>query len=469
MNALLSYLGTVVWQGILMPCVFFGGVFFTVKSRLFQFRCLPKALRLALGTKKDRTKGGVSPFQAMCTALAGTLGTGSIVGTCQALALGGFGAVFWMWIAAFLGMIIKFFEVAIAIRTRRRTENGEWIGGPMVALQGARKPAFAALGAAFALFASLAALGMGNLAQTNSMASALLSACEGFVPLSAHQRALISVGVGVVSALLLAKAVFGGARRVGQFSERLVPIATVLFLLFATVTVLFHADRILPVLSRIVRDAFAPRAAVGAGAGIAAQTALHWGLRRSAFSNEAGLGSAAIAHACAETNDPIRQGLLGIFEVFADTLVVCTMTALAVATALPEELIVSAPAADATLISAAFATVFGKTLSRVTVAACLILFAFTTLIGWSLYGSRCAEFLFGARARTPYLVLFVLCAALGAVIPMQTVWLFSDLMNALMAIPNFIALFALYRCVLPLLPKAKPKRKEKIPFPKKTI
>lgn len=443
-----------IWQYVLLPFVFLGGIYFTFRSRGFQFRRLGETFRETVGKafrKEEKTKGSVSPFQAMTTALAGTLGTGSVIGTCQALALGGYGAIFWMWCAAFLGMVIKCFEVILAIRFRCRNEKGEWVGGPMYYILRGMGKRWKPLAVLFAVFASLAALGMGNLAQSNSIATSAVAAFSTFRPLGEGGERILAIVLGILCAGTLGAAIFGGIRRIGAVTEVLVPVASVLFAFLSIVVIGVNAERILPVFRNIVQSAFSVRALAGGGAGIAVKTAVHWGLRRSAFSNEAGLGSAAIAHAAAETDHPVRQGLYGIFEVFLDTIVVCTLTALAVAVSLPGETIASSTGADATLIIAAFATVFGGKASSLIVAASMIFFAFSTLLGWALYGSRCVEFLFGILAGKWYRILFVFCAFLGAVVPMETVWSLSDLFNGLMAIPNFIALFALTPIVLNLM------------------
>ncbi|MBR3837034.1 MAG: sodium:alanine symporter family protein [Clostridia bacterium] len=439
-----------LWQGILIPLVLLGGVCFTLQTRGMQLLRAPLILRETLGRlfQKSKSHGdGVSPFQALCTALAGTVGTGSIVGTCQALALGGPGALFWLWVAAFFGMIIKYFEVVLAIRFRVRDEKGEWQGGPMYyILRGMGKP-FRPLAILFALFALLSSFGMGCLAQSNSVFAGVRGMAASIRPLSESAEQGLARGVALAIALVLGFSLLGGVKRIGRVAELLVPVISLAFTGGALWVILCHRQRLPWVFCTVIRSAFGKEALLGAGAGIGFKTALEWGLKRSAFSNEAGLGSAAIAHANAETDDPVRQGFLGIFEVFVDTLVICSLTGITILAALPMEHIFSHPSPDATLITDALATVFGGRFSLLFIGGSLALFAFSTLLGWSLYGARCAAFLWGSIGAALYRPLFVICAALGALLAMEPIWAISDVFNALMAIPNFIALFALSRTV----------------------
>lgn len=441
------------WQYLMLPLVFCGGLYFSIKSRGLQFVRFKTALKEVFGSlfaKRKAEKGSVTPFQALSTALAGTVGTGSIVGSCQAVAMGGYGAVFWMVAASFLGMIVKFFEVTLAVCYRRKSRDGEWLGGPMVTLRYGMKKGGRFLGAAFALFALFASFGMGNLAQSNSIAAALTKCADTFSPLSPSGEKIFSLAVGISVALILGFAVFGGMGRIGKISERLVPGMCLLFLVLAAGVVLKNISLLPAVFHRIVRDAFSVRAVGGAGTGVGMLLALEWGLKRSAFSNEAGLGSSAVAHAAADVDHPVKQGLFGIFEVFADTTLISVITCLAILTATADERLFACQGPDATLITEAFADVYGKGFAAIFIGISLTLFAFSTLLGWSLTGRRCAEFLFGASAGKPYLVLFVLLSALGAVFSSEIIWSLSDLFNALMAIPNFVSLFAMKNTVLSL-------------------
>ncbi|MBR2615343.1 MAG: sodium:alanine symporter family protein [Clostridia bacterium] len=435
-----------LWQGALLPCVFLFGLYATLRTRFFQVTRFPRMLRETFGGlfgKSSESEGSVTPFQALCTALAGTVGTGSVVGTCQAVAVGGPGALFWMWIAAFFGMIIKFFEVTLATLYRQINKDGEWVGGPMYYILRGMGPRFKPLGAAFALFALFSSLGMGCLAQASGVVDGVRSTVAVLLP-EAVSDGLLPLGVGITMGIVLAFALSRGAVRVGRVAEILVPVACSFFLILTIGVIWHHRARLGETLGMILRCAFSGKALFGAGAGIGVKKALEWGLRRSAFSNEAGLGSAAIAHASAKTPHPVHQGFFGMFEVFADTLVVCSLTGLSVLITLPPEEILSRPTPDATLIVSAVSTLIGPAAARVSIGLSLALFAFSTLLGWSLYGARCARFLFGKTGERLYRPVFVLCAVLGSVFAATSIWALSDLFNALMAIPNFIALIVLF-------------------------
>lgn len=449
-----------VWSLWVLPCVLVGGIWFTFLTRgmhVFRFfSVMGECVKNLFSGRK--TESGVSPMEALCTALAGTVGTGSVVGSCQAIALGGAGALFWLWVAAFFGMIIKYCEVTLAIRYRKRGKDGEWLGGPMYYITEGMGKRFRPLAAVYALFSLLASFGMGCLAQANSVSLGIKSVCAPFFVLSPRGEFLVAAGAAVFLGVALAMALKGGMRRVGRMASFLVPLMSLLFVgVCSTVLVVFH-HRLPQVFAEVVSSAFGHRALLGAGSGIAMKTALEWGLKRSAFSNEAGLGSAAIAHAAAETDDPVCQGFFGIFEVFVDTLVICSLTGLVILVAVPASEVTSA--ADASLIVRGVASVFGDAFASVFVGGSLALFAFSTLLGWSVYGARSARYLFGSGAESAYRSLFALCAAVGAVLAVEPVWALSDLFNGLMAIPNFIALFSLSDEVKKLTLSYFQKRKE---------
>ena len=449
LGSLWEKISELVWQGALLPCVVLGGIYFTVQTRGLQITHFFHAIGQTLGRafqKGEKGEGGVTPFQALCTALAGTVGTGSIVGTCQALSLGGPGAVFWLWIASFFGMIIKFFEVTLAVHYRRKGQNGEWLGGPMYYILDGMGKRFKPLAALFALFALAASMGMGNMAQSNSIAFSVRSTVSALF--NAEPRSWLEIAVAAVLVLLLCLFLFGGIRRLGQVTELLIPFASLFFVILSLYVLWSRRSALPSVLHLILSSAFSSRALLGASGGIAVRSAVVWGLKRSAFSNEAGLGSAAIAHATAITDHPVRQGFFGVFEVFADTQVVCLVTALSVLAAVPTERIFSHSSPDSTLITEAFSRVFGEKFAVLFIGISLTLFAFSTLLGWSLYGSRCARFLFGAAADGIYRFLFVCFAALGTCLSVKPIWELSDVLNALMAIPNFIALFCLSKQVV---------------------
>lgn len=437
---------------ILLPCVFFGGLYFTIRNRGMQFTKFGYAMKHTIGrifSRQEAGAGAVTPFQAVTTALAATVGTGNIVGTSQAIAMGGYGALFWLWIAALLGMIIKFSEVTLSVAYRQRNAHGDWVGGPMYYILNGLGKNWKWLAVMFASLAALAAFGIGNLSQANSITGSVNQAIRAFFPEAGAYEKTISLVVGIIVALLTALALFGGIKRIGKITELLVPFMSILYILFTLVVIVANLGNFPEAIRKIFAGAFRPEAVIGAGSGILLRETLVWGLRRSAFSNEAGLGSAAIAHAAADTEGPVEQGLYGIFEVFVDTIVICTLTGLTIILSGIEIPFGVMPGSE--LITNAFATVFGLRLASLFVAIALALFAFSTILGWSLYGSRCAEYLFGLKVTRPYQLLFILMVVVGATTSLDVVWDIADTLNGLMAIPNFIALFALSGTVTGLI------------------
>ena len=437
-------LNTVAWLYIFLPCTILGGLYLTIRNRGIQFSRFGFVMKNTLGRmfeKQTAGEGAVTPLQAVTTALAATVGTGNIVGTSQAIALGGYGAVFWLWLAALLGMMIKYSEVVLSIRFRERDAKGDWVGGPMYYVKNGLGKRWQWIGTLFAVFAAIACFGIGNMSQVNSIVGSLNDAIDAFDPAAAGERGLLNLIFGIVIAALVALILFGGIKRIGAVAEKLIPLMSVLYIVFALIVIFGHVGNIGPAFAKIFSTAFTPRAAGGAAVGIALRQTIVWGLRRSAFSNEAGLGSAAIAHAAADTEGPVQQGIYGIFEVFADTIVICTLTALTIICSGVE--IPFGQYVNSELITNAFATVFGMKFASVFVAVALMLFAFTTVLGWSLYGSRCAQYLFGLKFAKAYQAVFIVVIVIGAVAKLNVVWDIADTFNGLMAIPNFIALFAL--------------------------
>ena len=416
MEAIINFftgtLNTVAWLYIFLPCTIVGGLYLTIRNRGIQFTRFGYAMKNTVGKmfqKQEAGAGAVTPLQAVTTALAATVGTGNIVGTSQAIALGGYGAVFWLWLAALLGMMIKYSEVTLSIQYRERDAKGDWVGGPMYYVKNGLGKHWQWVGILFCVFAAVASFGIGNMSQVNSIVGSLNDAIDAFIPAAEGERKLLNFVFGVAIAALIV--IFG------------------------------HAGNIGPAFGKIFATAFTPKALGGAASGIALKQTIVWGLRRSAFSNEAGLGSAAIAHAAADTKSPVQQGLYGIFEVFADTIVICTLTALTIICSGVD--ITFGHKVGSELITAAFATMFGQKFASVFVALALMLFAFTTILGWSLYGSRCVQYLFGLKVSKAYQVVFIIVVVIGAVASLDVVWDIADTFNGLMAIPNFIALFAL--------------------------
>lgn len=431
---ILDKLNDLVWTGIFLPCVLLCGLLLSLRSRFLQLRLFPASLRqLTKGGRGD----GVSPVQAASTALASTLGTGNIVGTAQAIAMGGPGAVFWMWVAALLGMAVKFAEIGLSVATRRRDGAG-YSGGPMYYI-GSLGEKFRPLALMYALLAALSAFGIGNLSQISSAAGAVAGAAEKIAPELDPRR--LRLWLGVILTLTAWLILRGGAAGVGRAAERLVPAMAGLFLLLSLFVLCCHAQVLPAALRAIVTGAFSPRTAVSGVGGFGTAQAIQWGLRRGAFSNEAGLGSSAIAHGSAAARSPGEQGLWGIFEVFADTIVICTATALTIlcsGVGIPWG---SSPGAE--LLLSAWETCIPAAPAACFMALSLLLFAFTSVLGWALYGTQCVRFLWGEKAAAPYRLCFSLAITVGCLVSLRTVWVTADLLNGLMAIPNFIALFAL--------------------------
>ena len=431
---ILDKLNDLVWTGIFLPCVLLCGLLLSLRSRFLQLRLFPASLRqLTKGGRGD----GVSPVQAASTALASTLGTGNIVGTAQAIAMGGPGAVFWMWAAALLGLAVKFAEISLSVATRRRDGAG-YSGGPMYYI-GSLGEKFRPLALMYALLAALSAFGIGNLSQISSAAGAVAGAAEKIAPELDPRR--LRLWLGVILTLTAWLILRGGAAGVGRAAERLVPSMAGLFLLLSLFVLCCHAQALPAALRAIVTGAFSPRTAVSGIGGFGTAQAIQWGLRRGAFSNEAGLGSSAIAHGSAAARSPGEQGLWGIFEVFADTIVICTATALTIlcsGVGIPWG---SSPGAE--LLLSAWETCIPAAPAACFMALSLLLFAFTSVLGWALYGTQCVRFLWGEKAAAPYRLCFSLAITVGCLVSLRTVWAAADLLNGLMAIPNFIALFAL--------------------------
>ena len=437
-------LNTVAWLYIFLPCAIGGGLYLTVRNGWIQFTRLGYALKNTIGKmfhKATAGDGAVTPFQAVSTALSATVGTGNIVGTTQAIALGGYGAVFWMWLAALMGMVTKYSEVVLSIRYRERDAKGDWVGGPMYYIKNGMGSNWKWLGGVYCVFAALAAFGIGNGAQAKSIVGSLNNAIVAFVPAAASATGTINLVCGIVLAVLVALILFGGIKRIGEVCEKLVPFMSAFYILFTLIVIFRHISGIGHAFYLIFASAFTPRAVFGAASGIVLKQTVIWGMRRSAFSNEAGLGSAAIAHAAADTKSPVHQGLYGIFEVFIDTIIICTLTALTVIISGIDINWGVKPGSE--LITSAFATVFGSKFAALFVAIALMMFAFSTILGWSLYGTRCVQYLLGLKAAKVYQMIFVAVVVVGSVASIDTVWDVADTLNGLMAIPNFVALFAL--------------------------
>ena len=442
-----------VWGLPMMVLILGVGVYLSIRCGFPQFRHFLHIMKNTLGKafeKKEKTEGAVSPFKAMCTALAASIGTGNIAGVSGAIAIGGPGAIFWMWISALLGMCTKFSEVTLALKYRERNQKGDWVGGPMYYITNGLGKSWKWLACVFATFGALAAFGIGNMTQINTIASTVNTAISGFIPTTESQQTIIAWVVAIICALICAIVLIGGIQRLADVCSLLVPVMAVIYIVAALIVIIVNVGALPGAFAAIVKGAFNPASVAGGLAGVGIKTALTKGVGRGIFSNEAGLGSAPIAHAAADVDHPVKQGIYGVFEVFMDTIVVCTMTALVVLLGVGVQNIEYGNDIGANLTIMGFESVFGSGIPGVAVAICLTLFALSTVLTWALYGSRCVEYLFGYKASKVYQVIFCLFACIAGTVELSLAWAIADTLNGLMAIPNLIALALLSPVVIKL-------------------
>lgn len=416
-----------VWGAPLLILLVGTGVYLSIRLGLLQVLKLPKAFKLIF--TDDKGEGDISSFAALATALAATVGTGNIVGVATAIKAGGPGALFWMWVAAFFGMATKYAEGLLAIKYRTKDANGEVSGGPMYYIVNGMGKKWKPLAVFFAFAGILVAfLGIGTFSQVNSITASLENTL-GFSPQI----------VSVIIAIIVAVIIFGGIQSISKVSEKVVPFMAAIYIVAALAVIFSHFDQIIPAFQQIFSGAFTGTAAVGGFAGAVVKDAIQKGIARGVFSNESGLGSAPIAAAAAKTNEPVEQGLISMTGTFIDTIIICTMTGLAIIVTgqWSVEGLEGAP-----LTQAAFSSVFGSP-GALALTFCLVLFAFTTILGWSYYGERCFEFLFGTKHIKYYRSIFVIMVALGGFLKLELIWVIADIVNGLMALPNLIALLAL--------------------------
>ena len=429
LNNFLNATSGIIWGPIMLTLLVGVGIYLTVGLRAITWRRLTYSLRLLWKSRSSvqGAKGDITPFQALMTALSATVGSGNIAGVGTAIYLGGPGAVFWMWVTALFGMASKYGEAVLAVHFREIDDLGNHVGGPMYYIQNGLGFHWRWLAVLFSIFGALAAFGIGNTVQANTVATAVES--------SLHLPVWVS---GLVMALFTGAVIIGGVRRLGAVAATLVPFMAISYIAGALLIILVNLEQVPTALGTIIHHAFTGTAAAGGFAGATVLMAIHFGVARGLFSNEAGLGSAPIAHAAAKTNDPVHQGLIAMLGTFIDTIVVCTMTALVI-------ILTGSWTSGQTgvaLTSDAFNTGLAQG-GGVVVTLALILFAFTTLLGWSYYGERCTEYLFGVRAIQPFRILWVIAIPIGAMGNLGVVWTIADILNGLMAIPNLIALLAL--------------------------
>lgn len=439
-----------IWGVPAMICIIGVGLVLSFRTRFLQIRKFPYAMKVTIGRmfrKKQAADGAMTPFQAVCTALAATVGTGNIAGVAGAIAIGGPGAVFWMWISALLGMCTKFSEVTLAVHFREKNDKGEFVGGPMYYIKNGLKKHWHWLAYLFAAFGVITVFGTGNATQVNTITTAIDSALFNYGIISKDSVSNINLVIGIVLAVLLALILLGGIKRIGQVTEKLVPFMALFYVVLALGVVILNINHVPTVFKEIVEGAFSPASVTGGVVGSFFMS-MKKGVSRGIFSNEAGLGTGSIAHACADTRKPVKQGFFGIFEVFVDTIVICTLTALVILCS--EVPITYGQAAGAELTISGFTATYGNWVSLFTAVA-MCCFAFSTIIGWGLYGARCIEFLFGTKVNKPFMFVYSLVAIVGATLDLGLLWSIAETFNGLMAIPNLIAVFLLSGVVVKLV------------------
>ena len=453
-------LNSIAWGPWMLLLLVGTGVYLSCRVGFIQFRKFGYVMKNTLGKIFQKTEAGegeITPFQAVSTALAATVGTGNIAGVTGAICVGGPGAVFWMWISALFGMVTKYAEVVLAVRYRERNESGDWVGGPMYYIRNGLGRKFNWLACLFCILGALAAFGIGNMTQVNTIATSINTAIDSFggttaaytMELFGQTVPVSSLMVGAVVAMIVGMVLFGGIKRIGAVAELMVPVMAAVYIIASVIVVAFNFENLGNVFAMIFKGAFSADAALGGAFGITIMTTIQKGVGRGVFSNEAGLGSAPMAHASSSERDPVKQGLYGIFEVFMDTIVICTLTALTLLCGAGDK-IVWGQDAGAELISASFSSVFGAQVGSMLVAVGISLFALSTILSWSLYGTRCCEFLLGSTAARVYQVIFVCVILVGATLKLGLVWNIADTLNGFMAVPNLVALLGLSPVVVKL-------------------
>lgn len=438
-----------IWGVPAMVCIIGVGFYLSCRTGFLQIRKFSYAIQTTIGRmfcKRNASDGALTPFQAVCTALAATVGTGNIAGVAGAIAIGGPGAVFWMWVSAVLGMCTKFAEVTLAVYYRETNKEGDLVGGPMYYIKNGLGKNWQFLAVLFSAFGVLTVFGTGNATQVNTITTAVNSALLSCGLISEGAVKTSNLIQGIIIAALVALILLGGVKRIGQVTEKLVPFMALLYIVLSVGIILFRIQALPSVIQAIFEGAFKPAAVTGGAVGSLFMS-MKKGVSRGIFSNEAGLGTGSIAHACADTRKPVKQGMFGIFEVFTDTIVICTLTALVI---LCSQVPVGyGQAAGAELTIQGFISVYGNWVSVFTAVA-MCCFAFSTILGWGLYGARCIEFLFSEKVIKPFMVAYSLVAILGATADLGLMWNIAETFNGLMAIPNLIALFLLSGTVVKL-------------------
>lgn len=441
---LLGSINNVVWGPIMLIVVLGTGLYLTIGLRFLSFRRIGYSFRMMWqGREKGEGGGELSPFNALMTALAATVGTGNIAGVATAIYMGGPGALFWMWCTAMVGMATKFAETVLAVKYREITPEGNYVGGPMYFIKNGLGKNWIWLATAFAVFGTFAGFGIGNMVQSNSIIESIipilpdaLTAGSTMAKADIINLSPLRVGVAITLLVLIGVVLIGGLQRIGDVAGKIVPAMCVLYIVCASIVVCMHITEVPRIFALVVSEAFSPTAVSGGAAGSAIWLAIRFGVARGVFSNEAGMGSAPIAYATAVTRDPVKMGFVGMLGTFIDTIMVCSMTGFAI---LVSGIWKEGTLTGSALTSAAFNSVFPGVGAGM-VAICSVLFAFTTILGWCVYSERCAIYLFGDKALRPFRIIYTLAVPLGVICQLDTVWLIADTLNALMAFPNLIGL-----------------------------
>lgn len=452
-----SAVNNFVWGVPAMICIIGVGLLLSFRTGFIQIREFGYMMKVTIGRMFHKTEakdGAMTPFQAVCTALAATVGTGNIAGVAGAIAIGGPGAVFWMWISALLGMCTKFSEVTLAVHFREKNVHGDYVGGPMYYIKNGLGSKARWLAVLYSLLGVLTVFGTGNATQVNTITAAIDSALLNYGLITDGMMGTVNLVIGIAIMIIVMLVLIGGIKRIGRVTERLVPFMAILYVVLGVGVMVINADRVPGVFAMIFQGAFSPAAFTGGVVG-SMFTSMKRGVSRGIFSNEAGLGTGSIAHATADTDDAVRQGYWGIFEVFADTIIICTLTAMVV---LCSGVNVNyGVAAGAELTISGFTYVYGNWISVFTAIA-MCCFAFSTIIGWGLYGTRCFEFVFGSKYNKVFMAVYACMAVVGATMDLGLLWGIADTFNGLMAIPNLIALFLLSGTVVKLVKEYHEKR-----------
>ncbi|WP_420549935.1 alanine/glycine:cation symporter family protein [Curvivirga sp.] len=431
LTSVIGEINGIVWGWPMLILILGVGFFMSLGLKLMPILKLGTGFKLLAGgvhaKEGEESEGEVPPYQALMTAMAATVGTGNIAGVATAVFLGGPGALFWMWMTALVGMATKYSEAVLAVHYREVDEEGNHVGGPMYYIKNGMGKSWGWLGAAFAIFGAIAGFGIGNGVQSNSIAAVIET-----------NFSVSPLVTGIILMVLVGLVLIGGIKRIGSVAGALVPLMAVAYIIAGLVVLAINADQLGAAFALVIESAFTGHAAQGGFAGAAVWAAIRFGVARGVFSNEAGLGSAPIAHASAQTKDPVRQGLIAMLGTFLDTIIVCSVTGLVIVTSG----LWTSGESGAALTSAAFADALPG-VGNYIVAIALALFAFTTILGWSFYGERCVEYLLGVKFIVPYRILWILAVPVGAVLSLDFVWLVSDTLNAMMALPNLIAILVL--------------------------